>query len=688
MTAVTALDGRNPFAAPSELPYGLPEFDRISDEHFLPAFEAGIAEQAAEVERIAVDPAPATFDNTVLALERSGALLRRVSAVFFNLTGSDSTPALREVQAIVAPKLAAHHDSIYLDPRLYRRIEDLHERRAELGLDAESSWLLRRYRLDFQRAGAALPEDEQRTLRALNEELSALATRFQDNLLADTNDLAVTVADREELAGMSDGAIAAAAEAAAGRGEPGGYLITLGLPTAQPALAVLRDRALRERVFTASVSRGNRGNEHDTNHVLARIARLRAERARLLGYRTHADYVIADQTAGTAAEAQALLHRLAPVAVANAQTEAAELQRQIEAGGAEHELRPWDWAFYAEQVRRERFGVDEAELRPYFELERVLRDGVFHAAEKLYGLTFRLREDLAGYHPQVRVFEVFDADGDGLGLFLADYYTRDSKRGGAWMNTFVDQSHLLGERPVVVNNLNIPRPPEGEPTLLTFDEVITMFHEFGHALHGLLSDVRYPTFSGTSVPRDFVEFPSQVNEMWALWPEVLANYARHHRTGEPLPQELVDRMIDAQRYGEGFRTTESLAAALLDQAWHSIDRPDQVGDVQEFEAEALEKAGVALATVPPRYRSTYFAHIFSTGYSAGYYSYIWSEVLDADSVEWFRENGGLRRENGDRFRRELLARGGSMDPMEAFRNFRGRDPEIEPLLQRRGLTGA
>jgi peptidyl-dipeptidase Dcp len=677
----------NPLLVPSGLPYGLPPFDRIAAEHFLPAFEAGMAEQAAEVEAIADRSDPASFDNTILALERSGRLLSRVSAVFFNLVASHTSDALRRAHAEIAPRLAAHADAIHLNPRLWPRVEQLYSRRAELDLDEESAWLLRRYYLDFQRAGAGLAAAEQARLRELNEELSALSTRFQDNLLSDSNELAVRVEDRAELAGLSDDAVAAAAEAATARGEDG-YLLKLVLPTAQPVLTALADRVLRERVFRASTARGNRGNEHDNTVVLARIAALRAERAALLGYPHHAAYVIEDQTAGTVDAALGLLKRLAPVAVANATADADELRREMEAGGQVGELRPWDWACHAERVRKRRYDIDDAELRPYFELERVLADGVFYAASQLYGLNFTERDDLPTYHPDVRVFEVADADGSPLGLFLGDYYARDSKRGGAWMNTYVDQSRLLGERPVVVNNLNIAKPPVGEPTLLTYDEVTAAFHEFGHALHALLSDVTYPSFSGPNVPRDYVEFPSQVNEMWALWPEVLTHYARHHRTGQPQPQRLVDRLAETRQYGEGYSTTEYLAAALLDLAWHTLDADTRVIDVARFESEALEKAGVALAAVPPRYRSTYFAHIFSNGYAAGYYSYIWSEVLDADSVEWFRDNGGLTRANGDHFRRELLSRGGSVDAMAAFRAFRGRDPEIEPLLHRRGLTGA
>ncbi|QYN26492.1 M3 family metallopeptidase [Amycolatopsis sp. DSM 110486] len=678
----------NPFATPSELPYALPPFDRITVEHFRPAFDEGLTAHAAEIHDIAANPAEPTFENTIAALERAGELLERASGTFFNVSSSDSTDEIQEIQAELAPKLAAHSDAIHLDAQLFARINALYEGRESLGLDPESLRLLERRHTDFSRAGAGLPEAEQDKLRKLNEQLSTLQTKFQKNLLRDTNELAVVLDDVADLAGLDEGAIATAAEAAAARGEEAKYVLNLTLPTAQAALESLENRAVRERVFTASVSRGNRGNEYDNNSVAAEIVRLRAERAALLGYPDHASYVISDETAKTADAASGLLERLAPVAVANARVEAAELQQHLEADVPGATLKPWDWAFYAEKVRRERYEVDTAALRPYFELNRVLTDGVFFAANRLYGLTFTERDDLPKYHPEVRTFEVFDADGSGMGLFLVDYYTRDSKRGGAWMNNFVSQSDLLGRKSVVVNVLNVAKPPAGEPTLLTLDEVTTVFHEFGHALHGLLSGVEYPTFSGPSVPRDFVEYPSQVNEMWMLWPEVLANYAKHHVTGEPLPAEQVAKLEASQQYGEGFKTTEYLAASLLDLAWHRLGVDDRVDDVQRFESDALEKAGVALESVPPRYRTTYFNHVFGGGYSAGYYSYIWSEVLDADTVQWFRENGGLKRENGDHFRSTLLGRGGSVDPMEAFANFRGRQPEIQPLLERRGLAGA
>lgn len=684
------LPADNPFATTSPLPYEVPPFDRIAEEHYLPAFREGMAEQRAEVEAIVALDGEPTFDDTLVALERSGRLLQRVSLAFYNLTGAHTDPRLQEIEAEIAPELSAHSDAIFLDQRLYTRVKSLYDRRDALALDPESAWLLERYHTEFVRAGAQLSEADAARLREFNAELATLCTSFSNHLLADTNDSAVLVDDAATLAGLSDDAIGAAREAAKSR-DLDGYALTLILPTAQPALASLHDRGLRERIHNASVVRGARGNDDDTAELVRRIVKVRAERARLLGYAHHAAYQIEDTTARTADAAAAMLAKLAPAAVANAEGELADLQAAVDAEGGGFAVEPWDWAYYTEKVRKQRYDIDESALRPYFELERVLVDGVFFAAGKVYGLGFAERHDLPVYHPEVRVFEVFNEDGTALGLFYADFYTRDSKRGGAWMNSLVTQSHLFGTKPVVVNNLNISKPPQGQPTLLTLDEVRTMFHEFGHALHGLFSHVRYPKFTGTRVPRDFVEFPSQVNEMWMLWPEVLANYAAHHETGEPLPQEVVDRLQAAAKFNEGFATTEYLAASLLDLAWHTLTvedlaTPGLLDDVQAFEADALAKAGVAVAAVPPRYRTTYFAHIFTgSSYSAGYYSYIWSEVLDADTVEWFKENGGMRRENGDKFRSALLSRGGSADAMSFFRAFRGRDPQIEPLLARRGL---
>lgn len=678
----------NPLLTASTLPFEYPPFDRIRDEHFAPAFEAGMREQLAEIDAIANNPEPASFDNTIVAMERSGALLNRVSAVFYNLAASHTNPQLQAVQADMAPRLAAHGDTILLNPALFARVQNLYSQRATLGLDAESARLLELQHQDFVRAGAQLSADRQTRLRSINAELSALTTKFQQNLLKDTNDSALLLDSAAELDGLQPDAIAAAAEAAKARGLEGKWVLGLQLPTVQPALSSLTRRDVRERLYKASIQRGNRGNDADNKATLLRIVELRAARAGLLGYADHASYVLEESTALTKDAVNGLLARLTPAAVANATREAADLQKLIDAQQGGFELAPWDWAFYAEQLRKQRYAFDEAELRPYLEMERVLRDGVFYMAERLYGLRFSERKDLPVYQPDVRVFEVRDADGSVLGLFLADYFARPSKRGGAWMNSFVRQAGLFGTRAVLVNNLNVPKPPPGEPVLLTFDEANTMFHEFGHALHGLFSNVKYPTLAGTAVPRDFVEYPSQVHEMWVTDPEVLKHYARHYQSGEPMPQALADKVLAAQQFNQGFATTEYLGATLLDQAWHQLAPGTVVDDAMVFEDRALQNAGVKLASVLPRYRSTYFSHVFSGGYSAGYYAYIWSEVLDADSVEWFKERGGLKRENGDHFRETLLSRGNSIDPMTQFRSFRGRDPDIGPLLERRGLAAA
>ena len=677
----------NPFFADSPLPFHYPPFDRIDDSLYRPAFERGMAEQLAEVEAIADAAEAPTLDNTLVALERSGRVLERVSQVFFNLTSADTNDTLDAIRSEMAPKLSAHSDRILLNGALFERVRALYERRGELDLDDESRRLVEEYYTDFVRAGAQLPAAEQQRLRDINAELAGLETTFSQNVLSEVNASAVAVETRAELAGLSESEIAAAAAAAADRDLDGQFLIALRNTSGQPPLASLQNRELRRRLMETSLARGSRDGEFDNRAVVSRIARLRAERAGLLGYPNHAAYSLERQTARTVGAVNERLASLAPAAVANARQEAADLQAIAAAGGHDHAVAAWDWAYYTEQVRAERYAFDASALRPYFEIDNVLRNGVFHAANRLYGLTFRERTDLPVYHPDVRVFDVIDAGGEPLALFLADYYARPSKRGGAWMSSFVSQSDLLGTKPVVANCLNVPKPPAGEPTLLTFDEVETMFHEFGHALHGFFSAVRYPYFSGTAVPRDFVEYPSQVNEMWATWPEVLRNYALHHETGEPMPAELLDKVLASETFNQGFATTEYLAASLLDQAWHQLpagDVPDADG-VVAFEAAALAQDGVALDTVPPRYRSTYFSHIWSSGYSAGYYSYIWAEVLDADTVEWFRESGGLTRENGDRFRAMLLSRGGSRDAMELFRAFRGREPDIAPLLARRGL---
>jgi peptidyl-dipeptidase Dcp len=674
----------NPFFSASTLPYQMPPFDQIQDAHYAPAFEKGMADHLAEIRQIADNPEAPTFDNTIVAMENAGDVLGRVSRVFFNLAGANTNPAMQAIQAEMAPKLAAHQDAIALDGPLFQRVKTLHDGRDQLGLDAESLRLLERYHTNFIRAGANLSDADKTRLKAMNAELATLATTFSRNVLEEVKASGVLVDDVKLLDGLSEDAITAAAEAAKAAGKEGQYLIALMNTTGQPPLASLTNRELRQRIMQASLTRNGRGGEFDNRAIVARVAKLRAERAALLGYPTHAAYVLEDETAGTVGAVNKLLSDLAPAAVANARKEAADMQAIIDAEGGGFAVEAADWAFYAEKVRKAKYDFDESQLRPYFELNRVLRDGIFHAATELYGITFKERKDLPTYHPDVMVFEVFEADGKPLGLFFGDFYARSNKRGGAWMNAYVPQNGLTGTLPVVGNHQNIPKPAAGQPTLMTFDEVTTMFHEFGHALHGLFSKVKYPEFAGTSVPRDFVEYPSQVNEMWATWPSVLANYAKHHETGEPLPQELLDKVLATEQFGQGHATTEYLAAALLDQKWHQLAANEVPSDTLAFEAQALKQAGVDYAPVPPRYRSTYFSHIMG-GYSAGYYAYLWSEVLDAESVEWFKENGGLTRENGDHFRETLLSRGGSVDAMQLFRDFRGRDPEVGPLLKRRGL---
>ncbi len=687
MSSLNPFAEKNPLASPSELPYQLPPYAQIKDTDFAPAMRLGMEQQKAEIAAITANKAAPTFENTLVALERSGSVLTRATNVFFSLNAADTNPARQAVETEMGPLLTAHIDSLVLDPALFARIKTVYEQRESLGLDPESAWLLESTYRDFVNAGAELDATAKDKLKAINQQLTELTTKFSQQLRADTNASAVLVADKAELAGLSDDEIAALAAAATDAGHEGQYLISLILPTNQPSLARLENRALRERIYKASIQRGNNDNEHDNKQTLLDIVRLRAERAELLGYTSHAAVQLVDQTAGTVEAVDSLLGRIVPAAVRNANAEAAALQKMARKDGKGFKLQPWDWSYYAEKLRAAQYDFDEAQLKPYFQLGNVLNDGIFFMAERLYGLTFKLRLDLPAYHPDVRVYEVF-RDGEGIGLFTFDPYARPSKRGGAWMNATVQQSNLLGTRPVVGNHLNIPKPAGNEPALLTFDEVNTLFHEFGHALHGLLSNVTYPRFAGTSVPRDFVEFPSQVHEMWVTWPEVQKNYARHFETGELLPQELIDRMEAAKKFNEGYASTEYLAATLLDLAWHSLTKAqaDAVTDVIAFEDKALKDAGVKLSTIYPRYRSTYFAHIFAGGYSAGYYSYIWSEVLDADTVDWFKENGGFTRENGMHFANTLLSRGGSNDPMQLFRDFRGRNAEIEPLLERRGFN--
>jgi len=682
----------NPFRHPSTLPYALPPFDKIKDADYVPAFEAGMREQREEVAAIAHNSQPPTFENTVVALERTGQLLDRVNTVFSNLNASNTNPEMDRIDTDMTPKLTAHEDAILLDAALFARVDALYQRRTSLELDPESLQLLERYYVMFVRAGAKLSEADKVRLRSMNEQISSLMTQFRQNVLKSSKQGAVVVDDVADLDGFSPEQIGAAQRAAEARDLKGKWLIPLQNTTNQPPLARLKNRALRERIYKASIERSN-GGDADNNTVIAKMVKLRAERAALLGYPNHAAYQLEDESAGTPAAVREILTHIVPAALAAAKRDAAEMQKLIDAEAARNhtglfKLQPWDWAFYAEALRKARYDFDEAQVAPYFELDHVLHDGVFYAANQLYGLTFKSRTDLPVYQPDVRVFEVFDHDGKPLALFLADYFARDNKQGGAWMNSFVRQSKLFGLEPVVTNTLNIPKPPAGQPVLLTFDEVTTLFHEFGHAIHGMLSNVQYPMLSGTAVPPDFVEFPSQYNEMWAREPAVLANFARHYQTGQPMPQDLLNKVLTAQKFNQGYATTEYLAAALLDQEWHLItaSQAPAASDVAAFEAAALRKNDIDFAAVPPRYHSDYFSHIFAGGYSSGYYAYLWSEVLARDTGKWMHDHGGLTRANGDYLRDKVLSRGRSEDPKTQFRNFYGRDPDIGPLLEYRGLA--
>ncbi|KQQ88567.1 M3 family metallopeptidase [Massilia sp. Leaf139] len=683
--AAAPFDVSNPFAQPSTLAFNYPAWDKIRNEHFAPAFKEGMRQEAAEMEAIANNKAAPTFENTIVAMERSGRLLDRVQAAFGTLAGSYTNDSIQALQKELSPQLAAHSDAIRLNPKLYARIKALYDKRSKLKLDAESNYLLERYHTDFVRAGAKLSEADKQKLKAYNGQLAALQTQFAQNVLKESNASALVVDTRAELAGMTDKQIDAAAVEAKKRGLDGKFVVPVVNTSQQAGLSVLTNRATREKLLAASLARGSRGGEFDNRDEVLQIAKLRAERAVLLGYPNYAAYNLEEQTAKNTKAVNSLLAEFAKPAVNNAKKEAAEIQKAIDAEKGGFQAAAHDWAFYSDKVRAQRYAFDASQLRPYFELNRVLVDGVFFAANKEFGLTFKERKDLPTYVEDVRVFDVFDADGSQLAIFTFDPYARSNKRGGAWANAWVAQSKLLGTKPVIANNLNIAKPAAGEPTLLTYDEVRTTFHEFGHALHSMFSEVKYPRLA--RVPRDYVEFPSQVNEMWMAYPEVLANYAKHYQTGAPMPSALLDKVQASQQFNEGFRTTEYLAASLLDQAWHQLSPSQIPTDVLAFEAEALKKAGVDMALVPPRYRTTYFSHTFSGGYSAGYYGYLWAEKLDADTVNWFKENGGLTRKNGDHFRKTLLSRGGTLDAMQMYRNFSGRDAQVQPLLERRGLTG-
>ncbi|WP_049623724.1 peptidyl-dipeptidase Dcp [Frateuria defendens] len=685
-----AVSATNPFLAASTLPFQAPPFDHIKDGDYQPAIEEGIRQHLAEVERIANDPAPPTFENTYVALEKSGVLLNRVLAVFNGVTGANTNDALQKVQEEEAPKLAAHEDAIHLDGKLFARLEKVYEGRAALKLDPESLRLVEVVYRNFVQAGAKLSDADKAKLKELNKEESILSTQFNNRLLAAAKNGALVVDDKARLAGLSDADVAAAAQAAKDRGLAGKWVLTLQNTTQQPQLQGLADRATRQALFAASWDRAEHGNADDTRALVVRLAQIRAEQAGLLGFPNYAAWTLEDQMAKTPETAMGFLRQLAPAAVARAKAEALDIQRQIDQDQAAlkqpgFKLEPWDWQRYAEEVRKARYDLDESQIKPYFELDDVLQNGVFYAANQLYGLSFKERHDIPVYQPDVRVFEVFDKDGQSLALFYCDYYKRDNKNGGAWMDNFVGQSKLFGTRPVIYNVANFTKPEPGQPALLSFDDVVTMFHEFGHGLHGIFADEQYPTLSGTATARDFVEFPSQFNEHWATDPKVFAHYARHYQTGAPMPPALVEKMKKAGLFNKGYDMTELVAAAMLDMNWHMLgaDAPRQNADA--FEQAALKQDGVDLSYVPPRYRSSYFLHIWGNGYAAGYYAYLWTQMLADDAFGWFKEHGGLTRDNGDRFRAMILSRGNTVELARLYRDWRGRAPSVAPMLIDRGL---
>lgn len=676
---------QNPFMQASTLQYQAPDFNLIKDEHFAPALNQGIAEHDKEVIAIANNVEAPTFENTIVALEKSGELLTRTSKVFYNLTGSNSNPTLRAVQGEMAPKMAAHSDNINLNPALFTRIETLYNSRESLALTPEQNRLVDVYYQRFVRAGAKLTETQKTKIRSLNEEQSTLTNEFAQRLMRLSKEIAVVVDTKEQLAGLSASAIRAAAKDAADNGHKGKYQLNITNTTRQPVLAQLDNRELREQVWQASANRGLSG-ENETASLVARLAQLRAERAELLGFASWADYRLAPQMAKTPEAVYKMFGSMVPAVVANTNKEAADIQAMIKQTGGDFELAPWDWAYYAELVRKDKYDLDAAAIRPYFEFDRVLEDGVFFTLKALYGVSLTPRPDLPVYHEDVKAYEMFDEDGSSLAIFYADYFSREGKRGGAWMSSFVSQSELLNNKPVVVNVMNIKKAPQGEPTFVSYDEVTTMFHEMGHGTHGMFSKVMYPTLSGTSVSRDFVEFPSTFEEDWAAHPEVIANYAKHYETGEAIPAELLSKLLKSRSFNQGFDTLEYMSAALVDLEWHSLKAGEPLQDVASFEAAALKKHGVDLPAVPPRYKSTYFAHAFPGGYSASYYAYMWSEILAADAFAYVQTQGGLNREIGMKFRKTIREVGNTVAPMDAYKAFRGQEPTTEALLERRGLN--
>jgi peptidyl-dipeptidase Dcp len=684
-SSAAALPASNPFVKTSTLPYQAPDFSKIRDTDYLPAMLAGMAEQKREVARIANNPAQATFSNTLVALERSGALLERAQLAFSAVSGVNSNPTLEDADTKTAPLLAQHRDFIFLNAKLFDRVETLYNKRESLNLNPEQARLLQVQYDQFVKAGAKLDPAKQAQLKQLNTKLSSLETAFNQKLLAAGNAGALHVTDRAALAGLSDDQLAAAAEKAKER-KVAGYVLPLQNTTQQPALESLTNRATREALFNASINRASKADANDTRAMIAEIAQLRAQKAGLLGFANYAAYTLTDQMAKNPETALGFINRLAPATAAKERAEYADIQKLVDSQGGGFQAKPWDWNHYAEQIRKQRYAIDSDELKNYFEFNKVLEDGVFFAATQLYGITFKERKDLPTWNDDMRVFEVFEENGKTLGLFYIDPWKRDSKRGGAWMSNLVNQSSLRGTLPVVFNVENFTKPAPGKPALISWDDVTTLFHEFGHALHGLFAAQTYPTLSGTNVARDFVEFPSQFNENWALDPKVLANYAKHHQTGQPIPQELVAKILKARTFNQGYELGEAVTAAKVDLDWHSLapDAPRQ--DPDAFEAKSLAASGFAADIVPPRYRSPYFLHIWSNGYAAGYYAYAWTEMLDHDAFAWFKANGGLTRANGQRFRDMVLSRGNTLDYAEMYRAFAGRDPRVEPMLEFRGLT--
>jgi peptidyl-dipeptidase Dcp len=683
MAADVAFGPGNPFYAPSTLPFQAPPFDKIRDSDYQPAIEAGMSAELAEIRAIADSPEQPTFENTIVAMEKSGQLLNRVSEVFDAVTGANTNPDLQKVEEIETPKLAAHHDAIYLDAKLFHRVEAIYQQRAALHLDPESLHLVEFYYREFVHAGANLSDADKRELKKLNEEISTLENDFKNKLLAATRAAAYATTDQKKLAGLSEVQLGAASETAKTR-KQAGWVLALQNTTQQPPLADLNDRATRKALFEDSWNRAERGGANDTRATIIRLAQLRADKAKLLGFPNFAAWKLEDQMAKTPEAAIRFMDDLVAPAAANAAGEAADIRKMMNGGEAE----PWDWDYYSKQVRKAKFDIDEAQVRPYFELNNVLQNGVFFAANQLYGITFQERKDIPVYQTDVRVFEVMDTDGKPLALFYCDYFKRDNKNGGAWMSNLVDQSKLLGTLPVVYNVANFSKPAPGQPALISFTDVTTMFHEFGHALHGMFSDARYPSLSGASVARDFVEFPSQFNEHWATYPEVFNHFAKHYETGAPMPPELVKKLVNAKNFNQGYGLTELLAAAELDMQWHIQSAGTHIADTDAFEKDALARKHLLISYVPPRYRSSYFSHIWSTGYAAGYYAYLWSEMLDDDAYQWFADHGGLTRANGDRFRRMVLSRGNTEDLATMYKAWLGSDPSVKPMLKERGLTPA